>query len=872
MTRLSRGIFGKLIVIALITVPSIYAGLLTWSNLHATTSLDRVPAAIVNLDEAATVTDTNGKKQTVPLGRVVTGQLVGNDSTSNLDWSLTDAQGAKAGLEDGSYYAVLTIPASFSKAATSSVDADTARQATMRLETNDATSYLAGNIASAVSAKITTSTGDELTRGYLDRIYLGFNSLHTNMIKAKDGATGLSGGLGKLRTGSAALDDGTHQLVVGLDQLAGGTGQLASGADKLSGGATSLAGGAGQLADGNAQLATGLGTLRDKTTQFPAQTKQLADGARGLDTGAQRLATGATQLATGLDQARQLTAALPGQASALAAGSKQLVDSLGSLGTAATGLAEGAAGVADGGAKLADGASTLADGATALRTGTRTTADAAEQLRTGATRAAGGVEDHTRAVSELAGQCAASGAADAFCRQLSTVAAGGGTLREGTTGVADGARSLAGGAEQLADGASQLASGAAPLRTGAAGLAAGAARLDSGAGQFAAGATKLSSGGDALGTGLAALASGAPKLVDGVGKAADAADQLATGASALSAGSKQLTTGLTALAAAAPQLTGGIAQAATAASQLSVGATELRSGAEALADGAGQTAAGTHKLDDGAQSAAAGAAKLGDGMGRLRAGITKADNGAKSLADGLTQGAKQIPTYDKDQRNRLASVVAEPVGADGVRLHRVAAYGYGLAPYFIALGLWVGGMSLFFMLRPIPTRAVASTAPSWRVALAGLAPAALFGVAQALVLSAIVMWWIGVQVASPLLFVAFALLTSLTFVAINQALVAALGPAGRFIGLILIVLQLSAAGATYPIETTPGFFQTLHPLLPLTYAVRAFRSLIAGGSLYLAPSAVVLACWFVASLLVTVFIARRQRAWSVARLRPARVG
>ncbi len=152
LTRLSRGVFGKLIVLALIAVPSIYAGLLTWSNLDATTSLDRVPAAIVNLDEPATVTDANGKKQTVPLGRVVTGELVGNDSSSNLDWSLTDAQKAQEGLEDGTYYAVLTIPKTFSAAATSSADADAARQATMRLETNDATSYLAGNIATVFGA------------------------------------------------------------------------------------------------------------------------------------------------------------------------------------------------------------------------------------------------------------------------------------------------------------------------------------------------------------------------------------------------------------------------------------------------------------------------------------------------------------------------------------------------------------------------------------------------------------------------------------------------------------------------------------------------------------------------------------------------
>lgn len=180
-------------------------------------------------------------------------------------------------------------------------------------------------------------------------------------------------------------------------------------------------------------------------------------------------------------------------------------------------------------------------------------------------------------------------------------------------------------------------------------------------------------------------------------------------------------------------------------------------------------------------------------------------------------------------------------------------------------------MGLFFMLRPLPQRAIASTAPSWRVALAGFAPGALFGVVQALVLTAVLHWWVGISIASPWLFLAFAILASLAFVAINHALVAALGAPGRFVGLLLIVLQLSAAGATYPIETTPEFFQVLHPLLPLTYAVRAFRSLIAGGTLHLAPAAAALACWLLAALVLTVFAAHRQRSWSLARLRPQRV-
>jgi len=119
----------------------------------------------------------------------------------------------------------------------------------------------------------------------------------------------------------------------------------------------------------------------------------------------------------------------------------------------------------------------------------------------------------------------------------------------------------------------------------------------------------------------------------------------------------------------------------------------------------------------------------------------------------------------------------------------------------------------------------------------------------------------------PALF-ALAILTSLAFVAINQALVAALGTKGRFVALILVVLQLSAAGATYPIQTSPGFFQAMHPWLPLTYGVNAFRSLIAGGGLHVGPAIASLVAWIIVAGTITVLSARSQRMWTPQRLRP----
>ena len=70
----------------------------------------------------------------------------------------------------------------------------------------------------------------------------------------------------------------------------------------------------------------------------------------------------------------------------------------------------------------------------------------------------------------------------------------------------------------------------------------------------------------------------------------------------------------------------------------------------------------------------------------------------------------------------------------------------------------------------------------------------------------------------------------MTFTAVNQMLVALLGGTGRFVALVLLALQLAAAGGTYPIETSPGFFGFLHDLLPMSHVVDGLRAATAGGS------------------------------------------
>jgi putative membrane protein len=102
-----------------------------------------------------------------------------------------------------------------------------------------------------------------------------------------------------------------------------------------------------------------------------------------------------------------------------------------------------------------------------------------------------------------------------------------------------------------------------------------------------------------------------------------------------------------------------------------------------------------------------------------------------------------------------------------------------------------------------------------------------------------------------------------------QFLTARFGPAGRLLVLALLMLQLTSAGGTYPVQTSPGFFGALHPYLPMTHVVEGLRHLVTGGGLGPVWQACgLLAGYAVCALALTAHTARRSQTWTIDRLHP----
>ncbi len=496
--------------------------------------------------------------------------------------------------------------------------------------------------------------------------------------------------------------------------------------------------------------------------------------------------------------------------------------------------------------------------------------DGAEQLRSGL------------AAADTGGAKASSGS-----RQL---ASGLQELATGATRLHSGMVQATGGAARLHAGATTLATGLETLDTRTAVLPAQTRQLADGAAQVAAGNAKIAGIGRTAATASTTvrtdLAGQRTALVDELRTAGLTDDQLARvearldrmdGAVAqadgtiqqassdldrLARGAAQVAAGSRALADATPGLTGGIHRAAA-------GAGSLRDGAGALDAGLGRLEAGSADLQSGTARAATAADSLADGVAQLETGIDKLAGGAARLHSELAKGRDSVPNPTDGQRKAVAATIGDPVSVQSDSMASAGTYGAGLAPLFLSLALWIGAYTLFLLVRPFSTRALATSQRSLRTALGGwLAPVAV-GLVQTLALYAVVSMGLDIRIAHPVLAVLFLGVVSLTFVAILHALAARLGSVGKFLGLVFMVVQLVSAGGTFPWQTLPGPLQAIHHAVPMTYAIDGLRRLMYGADL--APvlgDLGVLAAYLVGALAVSTVAARRARVWTPARIRP----
>ena len=94
---------------------------------------------------------------------------------------------------------------------------------------------------------------------------------------------------------------------------------------------------------------------------------------------------------------------------------------------------------------------------------------------------------------------------------------------------------------------------------------------------------------------------------------------------------------------------------------------------------------------------------------------------------------------------------------------------------------------------------------------------------------------------------------SIVFITMIYTAASLFGHGGIVIGIVLLVVQVAASSANFPIEVNPRMFQIISPYLPFTYAINGMRQIMAG-IVYsiLFKDIAILGAYMVASLIIGI--------------------
>ena len=498
---------------------------------------------------------------------------------------------------------------------------------------------------------------------------------------------------------------------------------------------------------------------------------------------------------------------------------------------------EGMESAAEGAGSLSSGLSAAYDGSNSLNDGFSTLNDGSESLQAGNNQLAQGTQELTGAIS--GGVTGAKALAEATS-----------SLKNGTNSLASKNDGLVSGSQSVSDGLSQLDAGA---KTYSETLASNQSEIAAPYGGDP--ATALPQAQEqftkalqvyAANIALATKTGQDPTLVDASDVAASAAaiaaissqagayqalgtanskfQPLEDGIEDASANYTTLNSGIVNYTATVAEVASGAKQIDDAAQQLATGIEQLQNASSSLANGASKTASGALGLQNGIQSAANGASELSEGL-------ESAKNGADTLAGLLSEGSDAIESALTAPANDLAHYAANPITVQDDVFGDLPSFGYGFAPLFLTLCLWLGSLMLFFIFEPFPLsgklahKRLAVVISRWPLYLVLVAPNVAVVFIGAIVLD--------VPRANTTMLCALLAITAVSFTAIMQLLNMFDIP-GKAVSVLLVVIQLVCCSGTFPAQLGNDAAAAIGPMLPFYYAIDGIREIMSGNNLNVA--------------------------------------
>ena len=557
-----------------------------------------------------------------------------------------------------------------------------------------------------------------------------------------------------------------------VDNLTEKLNEVPDSLQEISDGTGKIVNGAQDLNDGLKKIDDGVGTLSSSYSQFN-------DGVDSAFQGSQSVSNGMTQVDNGINTLKSGGVSLDSAIGQINEGTEKL---LANSSQGLINLQDGINALNEGAQNLDNGVSSYVDGTKNLSKGVVSYIQGTQSLTSGMNDYIDGVNTLNQNVNQILAGIVAYGNANPTALKDPNIA------------------KLYGGAAKILE---KDANGKTAMD-----------KLSIAGAQIKAGGENLNKNNDTLTGGAQALISKSEELKQG-------SNSLKGGTTELALKSADLT-----------QITDGVKQLQEATSKVKEGTTSLNGGIDSLKDGTNQLRNGSNNLTDGLSKLKTSSDEVENALNTLEGGVDSAYEGSSKLTDGVKtlkenvdEGIKTAKT-DLQKLNGLSSFVENPVEFKEESYGKIDSYGIAFTPLFLCIGLWVGSLMCYVVLYYDQKNRFGIFGSDAKNKILQNIIYIGIGAVQGIVTGLLLKVGLGFSIESAIAYYGSCILIGIVFMSIIQFLIRNFGDIGKFIALIVLVLQLAASGGTFPVETIEKGFRAWNPVLPMTYTIKLLREIL----------------------------------------------
>ena len=273
---------------------------------------------------------------------------------------------------------------------------------------------------------------------------------------------------------------------------------------------------------------------------------------------------------------------------------------------------------------------------------------------------------------------------------------------------------------------------------------------------------------------------------------------------------------------------------------LKPGVKQLKADAESLSASLDQVSGDLATLGAGLPEAVDAAADaLDTASGKVDGAAAKLHTGATGIRELADAAESALNSGDVDtlrsllegEPDELAGALAAPVQVERTALYPCDSFGSAMTPLYTTLALFIGSLLIMVAMKPEVSqrgREELSNPKPRQLFFGRFGAVAVVSLMQTTLMGLGEMLFLRVQVVNPLLFMLCFWVSGLVFAFIVYTLVVSFGNLGKGIAVLMLIVQVTGCGGSYPLQVLPDFVQQISPFLPATHVVNAMRSAMMG--------------------------------------------